>query len=331
MSDDVTVTEQQDEIEDVVEDSTDESGFSDAFSDAIKGDLPVEKEDEKTPENEDAADKKEEENQDDKPEDKDDKKESTDDLSEEEKAADERGKEIIAEEEKAAKEAAEKAEAEKKPAAAEDEDIKPLTKDQVKVFLDMIPKSELPDGIEIDGVTYNVKDYMEDFPEVSIMSGIVTQKILERLVNNGVLITAEEHNKKIADIEDRMYGLHFDFSVLREMPDAMEIVESKEYKEWLEKSATKEDLALLGSINPKDYVLGLKKFKKVGSPASDKSKQEAAEKLKKKKDEHDAIHKSTMRAKPGKDSVVAAMEKGKSEYSSAFKEAQEKAEAEKKK
>ena len=327
MSDDVAVTEQQEDTQ-----SPDEVGFSDAFDDALKDESqePEEKEDDKgadekedkTAEDEDGKEKKED----------DEKKDASEELSEEDKSADERGKVLIEEEEeKVTKDAEEKADLEKKAQAEPDKDpeVIPLTSDQAKTFVNMVSTDELPDVIEIDGVDYNIKEVLEDMPEMQVISGLMTQKVLERLVGNGVLMTAEQHNEKFADIEDRLYGLHFDTTVLRDVPDAFSIVETKEYQEWMEKTATKSDLALLGSNDPSDYIMGLNKFKSVGSPVSDKSKAKAEAKAKAKRDKHNDIHRSSMKATPGKEGVAQAIEKGSNEFSDGFKEAQDKAEKEK--
>ncbi len=355
MADDNTVTEHQDTEDE--NSSTDEVNFSDAFNDAVVGDdgtetdttdADIEAAEAKAAEDAESDQQKLADNEgknasaDDKTsedgKDGDDKKSDDDSLSEEDKVALDRGKAIIKGETEAKEEADKQAEEEKQrlaeeEAAKEADKVNPLTEDRVKTFVGMIAPSELPDTIELDGVDYDVKSYMADNPEAQVISGMVTQKILERLVENGVVMTAAQHNEKMQDIEDRLYGLHFDTTVMRAIPDAMQIVETKEYQTWMEKEATKEDLALLGSADPADYILGLNRFPGAAtasdkSKVSDKSNDEAKAKAKADKDKHDSIHSSTMSASHKTD-TKGSMESGKSEFSNAFAEAE--ADAEKKK
>lgn len=252
-----------------------------------------------------------------------------------EELAEERGRELLKAEEKAKKEDDEKVEQKKKDKEATDAATKaaepaPITKEQISTFTSIIPEADLPDEIEIGDQTYNIKEYLSDYPEAQIISGLMTQKILERLVNNGVLMTADQHNKKFDDIEDRIFGMYFDFTVLRDVPDAFDVVETKEYKDWLEKTATKEDKALLNSTKPEDYVLGLKKFQnRAPATPAEAAKKKASEDAAAKKKAHNELHSSTLKAGATKKDLSLAMETGSDdEFSSGFKEAADKAEKE---
>lgn len=347
MSDDDLEVTEHDETKDEVD-------FSDAFSSASEGDAP-ETEAAAEPENDDlengdtdepeAGEKNEEEQEDGKEPDGDPKKDADkegdakeeDDTSDEDKAAAERGKALIEEEEKAKKaEEDRKAEEERLKAeaeAAKKPEIIPLDANNVKTFIDLVDPSALPESVEIDGATYNVREVLEDSPELAVVAGYATQRVLERLVENDVLVTTEVYSKKIQDIEDRIYGLYFDTTVMREIPDVMKIAESEEFGKWMKESATKEEIALLGSRDPGDYVLGLRRYLKASgqqekerekedSAAKEAAKKAAKKEADKKKKDHQSIHASSNR--PSRSGLMDAIEGGANEFSDAFKEAQSK-------
>ena len=363
MPDNETVTEQQTDDVAVVE-NPDEKGFEDAFKDALGEKTPekdaegaaVEGEEKDKEKETPAAEKKEGEEED--PEkkvaqekkdakaaektdekdkatqekDKKDKEEEETEEKTEDQLAEERGKKLVEDKEIAAEkkktddaEAIAKAEKDKAAGEGAEDEVKPLTKERISNFKSLLGKDDVPDVIELDGHDYDIGEYLTDYPEAQIVSGIVTQKILERLVDNGVLITAEDHAAQIADIENRMFGVYFDLRVTQQIPDAIELAESDGFKEWLEKTATKEDKALLDSDNPGDYILGMKRFTRGAKPVDEAAeKRIAAAKEKKrlaKKDEDD-IHGSTMNAHTSSE----GFDKEASDFGSAFSEAQEKAE-----
>ena len=235
--------------------------------------------------------------------------------SDEDKTDRERGEKLIQDEEARKRAAGEKEAADAK--AKEEAEAKAgpavLGVDQAKTFSDFITEDELPDVIEIEGQEIKLKEYLNDFPEATIIAGFQTQKILQRLIDNNTLPTVNAMRQLESNISEAL----FDLRVLGKVPDAQEIVDSDKYKTWAG-GATPETKALLKSENPADFVKALHKFKR--SVARKVSKKKPDKEKARKHKEHSDLHSSTLRQR-GKTGETGGGSAGEDDFDGAFEEA----------
>ena len=274
--------------------------------------------DDKTEETDTDKDKKSEE------EDKDKK------TPDEESEAIKRGKELLekgekdkkAQEEQAAKE---KEDQEKKEKETTPEAAKPFTADDVKTYAGILKAEDLPDTIEINGEEVDLKSYISDFPEVVPLITMTTQRILKNLVDTGVLVTSNTLNNQVSKINETVEVREFNNIVYRLAPDGMDVdstIDSQDFKDWLEKEAKPEQKVLFSSGEAKDFALGLKEFDqgiKIKA-ARDKNK-DKDETDRKKKEEHDNLHKSTLKSGGERSGVSESIDSAEQDFDSAFDEA----------
>ena len=200
-----------------------------------------------------------------------------------------RGKELLEAEEKASAErkAPETPETPEAPAKV------PYTPDDIKVFNQFADMSLLPDEvIDIDGVDVNVKSYLEEFPEARVVSGIVAKGIVDRLIENNVLVSAKSLTNLRQELANERYRDKVDLSL---NTDSQKIWNDKKFQDWREK-APKEVQALFRSPDPGDAARGFKRF--LNSAGLEKAGKKVAEldgKRAEAKKNADAIYKTTVR------------------------------------
>ena len=125
------------------------------------------------------------------------------------------------------------------------------------------------------GIEYDLKDYLEVNPEAKLIAAITTERALENLVANDVLVTKEDHVAEIQKLSDAI----FDLRVEVKHPDVVEVINSPEFSRWHE--GQKDEIkALMRSGNPDDFARVISLYKR----EINKSKSSEAKKEKKAKD-----------------------------------------------
>uniref|UniRef100_A0A6H1ZLD0 Uncharacterized protein n=1 Tax=viral metagenome TaxID=1070528 RepID=A0A6H1ZLD0_9ZZZZ len=229
-------------------------------------------------------------------------KEETDELKEpdEEDVDEKRGQEILDHEVEIKREKSE-AEAEQTRLDAEEAEkrgtgIAPYSVDDIRVFRNVVPDSIFPDAIEVDGEEVDLKTYLDDNPEIKTISSIVAKNIIDTLLKNKYLaspddLSALRHeitNQRFMDrVTDRTHGVQ----------NAVEIYNSKEFKEWLPKQTDKIQ-ALLRSNEEKDHIRIFKRYlKDSGLAKADEKIANLDKKRADKKKAVDAVYTTTVRSK----------------------------------
>ena len=258
--------------------------------------------------------------------------EEKEEKSGEEKEEDEitkRGKEIIDKEVETVKQKEEeetRIEAEKKvqESKVEAEKVPAITDKDVAYFHQMIPRSRIPDKVtmKVDGndIELDLKTYLEENPEVALISALQGQELLVDLVNRGHLPTTAIVKSLIEERDkfwrDEMYGL----AIIVELNnmghtgvDMPKIIGSNEFDEWGMKQDNKIK-ALFRSNRPRDYALGVMKFI---SDSGVKTKEKPKKEEKKKEDD---IFEDTMNSSR-KSSGDFTSEDVNAEFSAAFRQA----------
>ena len=201
-----------------------------------------------------------------------------------------RGKELLEAEEKAE---ADKKTAETAPVAPAPPSIVPYTPDDIKLYSQFADMSLLPEGtIEVDGTSLDIRQHLEDFPESRVVSGIVAKGIVDRLIENNVLVSSETLKSFRQDLANERYRDKVDLSL---NTDSQKIWNDKKFQDW-KKDAPKEVQALFRSSDPADAARGFKRF--LNSAGLDKAGKKVAELDGKRADakkKADAIYKTTVR------------------------------------
>lgn len=135
---------------------------------------------------------------------------------------------------------------------------RPLTGQDLDYFNTMVQDEDIPEGeIKIQGGTVNLREYMNDFPEVAqatrALSGLMVENTIRRAIHEGVLVTAEglkahresllqEVNKLLGGVQGKLAESDFwgELSDPTELnaepiPGARRIARSPEFVEWFGK------------------------------------------------------------------------------------------------
>jgi len=247
----------------------------------------------------------------------------------EEDEAEKRGKELLDETAKSkieqdeadrvAQEEKEKREADEKAAAGPE----PVTEEHLKVLDGIVPVDQLPDIMDVDGESIDLRDYVSENPEAKILMGLTLQRGIENLVKAGTLVTGEQYRQEMQAMSQKFSDNLYDLQVQLAHSDVEEILDSEGFKKWSpeQSDATK---ALFQSSKPGDFILGVQKYKdSLGIKELDEADKKAAGKKK----AHDDLYsetagKSTSKGKP------TSKEASETSYGDAFSEAAEKADKE---
>lgn len=243
--------------------------------------------------------------------------------------AEKRGKELLDETAKTkieqdeadrvAQEEKDKREADEKAAAGPE----PVTEEHLKVLDGIVPVDQLPDIMDVDGESIDLKDYVSENPEAKLLMGLTLQRGIENLVKTGTLVTGEQHRQEMQAMSQKFSDNLYDLQVQLTHSDVNEILDSEGFKKWSpeQSDATK---ALFQSSKPGDFILGIQKYKdSLGTKELDEADKKAAGKKK----AHDELYsetagKSTSKGKP------TSKEASETSYGDAFSEAAEKADKE---
>lgn len=231
-----------------------------------------------------------------------------------------RGKELIEAEEKSKQEAEEKKAKEEAESKAKSEK-KPTTFAKIddrfaSILAQFAPMDGLPDLVRVGDRELSIKGYAEDNPEAVILAGSIATNIVQRLIDNGVLITSEGQKTTIDEFKGNLDAQLFDLAVRSQVSNPDKIWDSKEFQEW-HKDAKPEVQALFRSSDPMDHVRGFKKFMALTTKESKEKIGEHDRKLAKDKAKHDAIHTNTIRS--GHPQVSQSLGESEEEFSEGFR------------
>jgi hypothetical protein len=265
---------------------------------AFESEEEPDKEEEPQEPEEEGSDEEESEESEEDPEEE--PEEGSEEAGSEEEESDEdvrRGEELLQQREKEEKERKEKEEEESRKAKeaeerrqAQERASQPLDTDTLKLYRDVVPLDRLPDTVEIDGKEMDLKGYTTDFPEAPVLASYAAKSVIDRLVENGLLVTADAHQQAMSDIENRFGNELFSMKVHSLVENASEIYQSDEFQGWYEKQDEKVK-ALFDSFDPKDHARVFNRFlKESGKAEADKKKKEAEDKARKEKEKRDKIY-----------------------------------------
>lgn len=231
-------------------------------------------------------------------------------LLEAQKAADDKKKE-----EEAAADTAKNETDEKKSGDDEEFDskysIESYTDDHIKQFNGIIPEGLFPkDPVKLDdGTELDFESVVKDYPEIPAMVAGITNHIVREMMGTGFLAGGDHLKSGGNDLMQKIQNMLFVREITHPVygvPNAKDIVESKEFPKWLEKESD-EIKALEKSANPHDRIRLLKRF--LNNEVVDKMEEGAAaadDKRKAAKKNFDAVHKSTPKSgKPKSKKAVA--------------------------
>ena len=182
----------------------------------------------------------------------------------------------------------------------EDKGGKPssITKEKVREYLDIIPDDDLPGEIILGDDTIDIKGLKEDFPEdynaIKVLSAVMADKIVQKRISEGEFVKAEDIDKKVAPLEERMTRLSFWDEVRDAHADAKTIAKSKEFTEWIEKQP-KSIQALSCTWDAQDAIAVIDFYKEAQAKKMAKEHDDKQREEKKKKDR---LYSAGMRSKP---------------------------------
>lgn len=182
----------------------------------------------------------------------------------------------------------------------EDKGGKPssITKEKVREYLDIIPDDDLPGEIILGDDTIDIKGLKEDFPEdysaIKVLSAVMADKIVQKRISEGEFVKAEDIDKKVAPLEERMTRLSFWDEVRDAHADAKTIAKTKEFAEWIEKQP-KSIQALSCTWDAQDAIAVIDFYKEAQAKKMAKEHDDKQREEKKKKDR---LHSAGMRSKP---------------------------------
>lgn len=174
----------------------------------------------------------------------------------------------------------------------------PITKEKVREYLDIIPDDDLPGEIILGDDTIDIKGLKEDFPEdynaIKVLSAVMADKIVQKRISEGEFVKAEDIDKKVAPLEERMTRLSFWDEVRDAHADAKTIAKSKEFTEWIEKQP-KSIQALSCTWDAQDAIAVIDFYKEAQAKKMAKEHDDKQREEKKKKDR---LYSAGMRSKP---------------------------------
>ena len=174
----------------------------------------------------------------------------------------------------------------------------PITKEKVREYLDIIPDDDLPGEIILGDDTIDIKGLKEDFPEdynaIKVLSAVMADKIVQKRISEGEFVKAEDIDKKVAPLEERMTRLSFWDEVRDAHADAKTIAKTKEFAEWIEKQP-KSIQALSCTWDAQDAIAVIDFYKEAQAKKMAKEHDDKQREEKKKKDR---LYSAGMRSKP---------------------------------
>lgn len=174
-----------------------------------------------------------------------------------------------------------------------------LTKEQVGEFLSIIGESDLPakpviiGDQEVDLAKY-AKEYPDEFNSNVVLAGIIAKKMVEKQLKSSGYVSAEDHQKTTAALNDEIVRLNFWGEVMEFHPDARKIAKSDEFKTWMAEQPRK--IQMLGQRNNAEDAVAMLDFYKEDLAKKALKKKDDEDKGKKTK--KDALLGGGVRAKP---------------------------------
>jgi hypothetical protein len=244
----------------------------------------------------------------------------------EEDEAEARGKELL-EQEKKAEEEAQKAKEDEERKKAEEEARKgpkysppyPVNENLAKIFLDLADIKNIPENLRVGDTDLALREFISANPEFAVLAGSQAINVVQRLVDNGMLMTKEAHEAAIQKITEDVDSKMFDLAIRVHIPNPAQLWESKEFKDWHDK-ASDTIKALFRSADPQDHVKGFRKYLARATAAVKEKVAEHDEKLRLVKKTHEDIHTHTMRSGSANiPEVVKSLQESDEEFSAGFR------------
>lgn len=299
--------------DDTTESAEEDEDYSAAFRQVLESEEKGKETDKKPDKTDDKVDgkkkEKEENATDTEKEEKEDEKETD---AEEEDEVSKTGKEVLEAEEKEEREqeereAKENERREEAKRRSESEKIIPVNNEDVNFFINLIPDTRIPDKVTIgtgdDALDINLKEFIKDNPEVSIIGALQAQELLVNLSERGILPTTQQVMQLIQNNVEPLANDNYGLRIMVELAnmghrgiDLEALVETKKFNAWGEKTDDKTK-ALFRSNNPKHYALGISKYlKEEGIEKIKVDNKKKDEETRKKKEEKIKLHKSTKKS-----------------------------------
>ena len=221
----------------------------------------------------------------------------------EEDEDEQRGKELIEQETEAEKKAREAQEEDQRRVENEQREREakqgpvPYNQSDTDIFHNLVPDTLFPESVNLgDLEDQNLREYIKENPEVKTIASIVSKYMIDTLINNNYIPSYKGVQDMIGQTEQRSVDQRFTDRVLDKIPNAIEINNSKDYKEWLPKQS-EEVKALDRSGKASDKVRVLKRFmNSAGIKEAEKKIAELDEKRDKSRQNDEGIYKTTGRS-----------------------------------
>jgi len=181
-----------------------------------------------------------------------------------------------------------------------------LTKEVIADHLKLINNDELPGEVIIGNDTINLKEYAKEYPEefnaTKILSATIAQKMVEDLIEKGVVVTQksvdsfrEDATKAMNSLYQEVSDLKFWNEVMEVHADAIKINKDSAFKEvWLEKQSKGIQALAKALQTPADAITIIDLYKK---DIAKGNVEEFDKKKKDKKKKSDDLHKGTIKSK----------------------------------
>lgn len=168
----------------------------------------------------------------------------------------------------------------------------------------LFPKEpvKLSDGTELD-----FKTLVTDYPELPFYVSAIANNLVRQMTESGFLVSNEAAQQQLSKVHETMDQRTFSMTVTHPeygVPKAAEIADSQEFKDWYSKE--KPEIQALGkSKDPWDHIRMFKRYlnkEVLGNAKAEVEKKD--EQRRKKKDNFDAVHKTTIKSKGKRSSFV---------------------------
>jgi len=172
-----------------------------------------------------------------------------------------------------------------------------LSKEVLGEYLGSLSENDLPEEVVFGDTTIDLKDYAQTYPDefnaIKAIGGTIAQGIVNKALEGGQIVKADDVNEKFDAMELKIAQLEFDTDVTEVHSDYKQIKKSDEFIGWVNKQSAKIK-AMAKASTPEDGIMILNYYKEDVAKASVKK---FDDKKSKEKARHDNLHKSTMRSK----------------------------------
>lgn len=185
-----------------------------------------------------------------------------------------------------------------KPAEIQD-DIRPLTAEDLKIFSDVIPDAIIPDKATINGMEIDLKgdgSFLSEYPEAKTLMAIAAKSVVDALVQNNIIPSTV----KLTEFQNRVAAQRLIDKVDDKLSvDSQKLHDSKEHKEW----RNKQPPAIQALLNdkPADVVRYFGRYlAEAGLKKADDKKAETEGKQREAKKKVDSILKTVAKKSGGR-------------------------------